>query len=133
MVSRTRVLFVCAGNTCRSPMAAALARFLFPDVEAESAGWSPQDSIAGEAVTVVREVTGLDIRGHRPRDLADLDLSEFDRIIVLDRTVAAEIELPADPAYLVWDIPDPYGRPLEAYRRCAALLRDEIEALAADA
>jgi protein-tyrosine-phosphatase len=111
-------------------MAAALARFLLPDVEAESAGWSPQDSVADKAVTVIRETTGLDISGHRPRDLADLDLTVFDRIIVLDWNVAAEIDLPAGPTSLVWAIPDPYGRPLEEYRRCVALLRGQIDALA---
>jgi len=79
----------------------------------------PQD---GHHVVRRQAARGLDISGHRPRDLADLDLTVFDRIIVLDRNVAAEIDLPAGPASLVWDIPDPYGRSLEEYRRCVALL-----------
>lgn len=72
--------------------------------------WSPQDSFADKAVTVIRETTGLDVSGHRPRDPADLDPTVFDRIIVLNRNVAAEIHLPGGPVSLAWDISDPYGR-----------------------
>ena len=130
MGTPSRVLFVCAGNTCRSPIAAALAQFLLPDTEAESAGWSPQETVPENAVTVIRETTGLDVSSYHPRDVADVDLTTFDRIIVLDPHVAAELDLPPDPTHLVWDIPDPYGGSLEEYKRCVALLRERIEVLA---
>lgn len=58
-----------------------------------------------------------------------MNLGEFDRIIVLDPHVAAELALPADLPTLVWDVPDPYGGSLEAYRSCVAFLRERIEGL----
>src|SRR2546422_86021 len=47
-----KVLFVCGGNTCRSPMAAALARSVH-GIEADSAGIAPRTSATRDAIAVV--------------------------------------------------------------------------------
>ena len=128
----SRLLFVCAGNTCRSPMAAALAASLFPQADVESAGSWPGAVVAPKAVSVIKEVTGIDISGHRPRDVAQVDLTEFDRIIVLDREAAAELApaVPSDVTLVVRHVQDPYGGSLDDYRQCAQVLRALIEELA---
>jgi protein-tyrosine-phosphatase len=128
-----RILFVCAGNTCRSPMAAALAASAFPQATVESAGCFPGFGVAENAVLVVTEVTGVDISGHRPRDVAEVDLADFDLIVVLDNDVAKELPvIPSGVTQLVRHVRDPYGSSLEVYRQCAVDLGTLIEELARD-
>lgn len=76
------VLFACSFNAVRSPMAAALARHLFPNqVYVRSAGVR-----RGEpdpfAVAVMDEI-GLDIRRHKPHTFEDLEDTSFDLVISL--------------------------------------------------
>jgi protein-tyrosine-phosphatase len=40
--------------------------------------------VADHAVSVIKEMTGRDISGHRPRDLAEVDLRSYERVVVLD-------------------------------------------------
>jgi protein-tyrosine-phosphatase len=66
-----RVLFVCTGNTCRSPMAAALFRDLVQgrdDYEVESAGLSATkgDFASHHTAEIMREL-GHDLSNHRSR------------------------------------------------------------------
>ena len=112
-----RVLFVCAGNTCRSPMAAAMARALLgPAVHVESAGVSADDgsSATRDAVRAMQE-RGLDISGHRSRSVRTFDLGDFDLLVALNPTIAQDVRRaggePSKMASL--DIPDPYGKGLE--------------------
>jgi protein-tyrosine-phosphatase len=126
-----RILFVCVGNTCRSPMAAALAADIFPNATVESAGWSPGESIAQNATLVVGETTGTDIAGYKPRDVAGVDLATFDRVVVLDPGVAEKLAATVRPDALVtWDVQDPSGGSVDDYRECASALRGYIESLA---
>jgi protein-tyrosine-phosphatase len=110
-----RILFVCSGSTCRSPMAAALAAHRFRDAVVESAGWSPGEGVAPHAAAVVKELTGEDISDHTPRDVSELELGSYDRVIVLDRYVAEELRLQGHDTFDTWDIEDPYGRGLDDY------------------
>lgn len=127
----SRLLFVCAGNTCRSPIAAALAASLLPEAVVESAGWAPSDTVVPDnAISVVKEMTGMDISGHRSRDVAEVDLTKFDRIVVLDRMVAEELDVPSDVTLVVRHVRDPYCGSLDDYRQCAEILRALIEELA---
>jgi protein-tyrosine-phosphatase len=76
------VLFACSFNAVRSPMAAAIARHLFPGtVYVRSAGVR-----RGEpdpfAVAVMDEI-GLDIRSHKPHTFEDLEDTSFDLVISL--------------------------------------------------
>ncbi len=76
------VLFACSFNAVRSPMAAALARHLFPNqIYVRSAGVR-----RGEpdpfAVAVMDEI-GLDIRRHKPHTFEDLEDTSFDLVVSL--------------------------------------------------
>lgn len=138
-----KILFVCTGNTCRSPMAAvifnALAAEKGLDYIAESAGVAAVgDRPASEnAVKAVAEI-GLDLSGHRTRFLPSLDLNEYTYFVALNDehyAILQSLGIPAemlrllnrapnvnDPYDLRQGISDPFGGDLYTYRKC----RDEI-------
>jgi protein-tyrosine-phosphatase len=103
-----RVLFLCTGNSARSQMAEALARVRSGGaVEAHSAGSRPK-ALHPNAVRVMRDEHGIDLRGHRPKHLDDFIDERFDRIVTLcDRVREVCPELPGDPEMTHWSIPDP--------------------------
>jgi arsenate reductase len=81
-VSRTRILILCTGNSCRSQMAAAFLRALDPDLEVRSAGTHPAERVHPLAVRVMREV-GLDLSGERPRPVEEFLDQAFDHVITV--------------------------------------------------
>jgi protein-tyrosine-phosphatase len=129
MTSKLRILFVCGGNSCRSPMAAGLASKLFGvRVHAESAGMDPEDAVSDDAIRAMAE-QGVDISAHRPRDVEEVALSDFDYIVAMRPYIARDLtgQWGAEKQKLItWDIDDPYRRGLAAYRDCAAVLRAHV-------
>ncbi len=126
-----RVLFVCLGNICRSPMAAAMAEQMYSArVHAESAGLNPvYDAATDEAAAVMRE-RGLDISAHRSRRVRSLDLSSFEMVVALTPSIAARLPPVQPPTrVVVWDVDDPYGGDLAVYRRCASVIQEQLRAL----
>ena len=116
-----RLLFVCTGNTCRSPMAAALADAR--GVPAESAGIAAQrsDGAAPYAARALQAARGLSLDDHSPQSVDALDLSTFDRIVALDAGVAQQLRADHDALndrLVTWTIPDPYGGSMADYRLC---------------
>lgn len=130
-----RLLFVCTGNTCRSPMAAALAQE--QGLDAESAGLDPPAArrAAPNAVRALRAARGVELDNHTPRAVDEVSLSAFDRIVAVSPSVArrlrAEHEVP-EARLTTWALPDPYGGALADYRWCleqiAIALDDLMEA-----
>ncbi len=128
-----RILFVCAGNTCRSPMAAAIAQELLgATVQVESAGISAVDgaSAASDAIQTMRE-RGLDISAHRSRSLSTLNLRDFDLVVALTRTIAQDIRRGGvEPSRVaVLNVPDPYNKELDVYRATAAAIERGLQKL----
>jgi protein-tyrosine phosphatase len=131
-----RVLFVCTGNTCRSPMAAAALRLaLGPDgarVAVESAGtaaWDRQPATE-HSVEVAREA-GADLGGHRSRRVTPELLRSADLVLCMEqahlnavRALGAESSrthllgewLESGGARL--EVSDPFGGSREAYEEC---------------
>src|SRR5207245_672292 len=78
---KTEVLFVCIGNSCRSPMAEALARHLAADViEASSAGTAALGMIA-KLTSVALAERGVRIDGQYSKQLQAKDGSAADLLI----------------------------------------------------
>lgn len=136
-----RVLFVCTGNTCRSPMAEALFRRMIEgrnreaDILTISAGLSVWgDSPASEQAIAVMRKQGIDLSAHRSRSLspelvraADIVMTMTDshkRILLslvpeAKRKVFTLLEFSeGSPG----DVADPFGASEEVYQLCA----DEI-------
>ena len=77
-----RLLLLCTGNSCRSQMAEAWARHLWPDLfEVFSAGIEAH-GLNPHAVAVMAE-KGLDMTGHRSKTLADLPTRDFDFVVTV--------------------------------------------------
>ena len=103
------VLFVCTGNSARSPMAEALLRhYTAGVVTVTSAGTRPAAQVHPHAVRVLREEFGIDIGDHRPRHLDVVAGRRFELVITLcDRARESRFRLARDPRRVHWSIPDP--------------------------
>jgi protein-tyrosine phosphatase len=81
-----KVLFVCMGNTCRSPLAEAIGRHRAEGlpVEFASAGWqaSTGPHAHPNAIEVAR-AHGLDLTGHWPRQLGE-SVHQYDLVLAMD-------------------------------------------------
>jgi len=126
------ILFVCYGNTCRSPMAEGLAKKILGDrVHIESAGLTPVfDGATPQAINVLLEMYGIDISSHRTKNITDVPLDEFDQIIVLDvyvyETLLRRYSI-LSYKFVLWDIEDPFGKDLDAFKKTAASLHSKIK------
>ncbi|MEU4249998.1 metalloregulator ArsR/SmtB family transcription factor [Amycolatopsis sp. NPDC026612] len=130
--ARRRVLFVCTGNSGRSPMAAALLRHR-ADAESVSAGSHPKP-LHPDAVRVMGEY-GITLT-HEPTHLDAVGGQRFDWVISLcDRVREVCPPLPGRPPVIHWSIPDPAreadaaGDTYPAFRRVAAELDGRIRFL----
>ena len=106
---RVGVLFVCTGNSARSPMAEALLRHHAADyVAVTSAGGRPKCRLHPNTIRVLRETFDIDISSQRPQHLDTLAGRMFDHVITLcDRAREACPEFPRHPRRAHWSIPDP--------------------------
>jgi protein-tyrosine phosphatase len=87
-----KLLFVCLGNICRSPLAKIIMDEKITkyklDAETDSAGFERfhrGDPADARSVNVAR-AHNLDLTSHRARMFIPRDFDEFDRIFVMDRT-----------------------------------------------
>ena len=119
---RTKVLFVCRENACRSQMAAAFARFHGGSrFDAASAGSQPAAQVNSDMVQVMAE-KGIDLGFVVPRSLdAALAQGMPDKVIAMGCGDLCPAAPGAD--HLEWRIPDPASQSLDVMRSA----RDEIE------
>jgi protein-tyrosine-phosphatase len=150
-----RILLVCTGNICRSPLAASLLTKALTDreldaVDVSSAGTGAWDGApASEGAYLVALERGLDLSGHRARLLTRELVEESDLILTMARHHRARVdELGGDGRVFVLgefagrsgdeaEVSDPFGGDLEVYREtCAeleALITAVVERLAREA
>ena len=120
-----RVLFVCIGNACRSPMAEGFANhYGGGHLTAYSAGSKPAGIVMPDTVEVMRE-KGIDISHQHSKPISEINLLLMDCIIILDETLANLIRPESLEAEILhWFVSDPVGQSFEVYRN----VRDQLEA-----
>lgn len=136
-----RILIVCVGNICRSPMAEALLRAHLRgrNVTIESAGLA---ALVGKPIdadaAAVLAGHGLAAEAHVARKLTPELLSAADLVLVMDQRQLSAVRAIAPQAtgktFLLgrWiddaDIPDPYGQARHVFEQTFALIRRAVDA-----
>ena len=139
-----KLLFVCTGNTCRSPLAEAIANKVaiergLTDVEAMSAGTSAHEHApASDGALLVGMERNMDLSAHRAQTLSRDTVADADLILAMGPHHLERIEAlgGSGKAYLLSDyasrgasmrpISDPIGAELDVYRATADELEEEI-------
>ncbi|MGM0927692.1 MAG: low molecular weight protein-tyrosine-phosphatase [Pseudomonadota bacterium] len=129
-----RILVVCVGNICRSPVAEAMLRQALPHKQLSSAGLG---ALVGQGVDPtareLAEADGLDVANHSARQINRAILASADLVLVMShgqrraigdiapeamgKTMTLGKWLPDEP-----DIPDPYRKSREAFEHVHELL-----------
>lgn len=134
-----RVLFVCTGNTCRSPMAEGILKDIAEkknlDIEVVSAGIFAEDDgpIAENSIKAMDEI-GIDISAYRSKSLSEDEIRKADIILTMGNShkyfIEEKYEFAIGKTFTLLeytygfkdDIVDPYGGDIELYK----YTRDEI-------
>lgn len=142
-----KIVFICTGNTCRSSMAEALAKKWLSlkaptrtDIEFMSAGIAafPGSPASAQSIDVMR-LTGIDLTGHRAKQISADLVAESDLILTMTKghqhalsemypEAVGKIYTLGEFAYnREVNIPDPFGQPTEVYAECAGEIGKSLE------
>lgn len=128
-----KVMFICSGNTCRSPLAEGLFKKYLKenninDIDVSSAGVGafPGDAVSINSILVAVN-RGVDISEHRARNINPEHLLTTDLFFCMSDSHKQVLLRHCDESKIVvLNVPDPYGRPIENYEECAKMLESHF-------
>ena len=128
-----KIMFICSGNTCRSPLAEGLfKKYLqennITDIEVGSAGVGafPGDAVSINSILVAIS-RGIDISNHRARNINPEHLLTTDLFFCMSESHKSVLCRHCDESkIIVLNVPDPFGRPIEVYEECAKQLESKF-------
>lgn len=144
-----RILFVCLGNICRSPLVEGVARKRCAEAgltvqlaSCGTAGWHAGKG-ADPRMRAAARAAGFDLESHRARQLQAADFDRHDWLLAMDGDNLNELNRLARPGapvqaalFLPWagvasmqDFPDPYYGEAEGFRQCVALAERGVAGL----
>ena len=142
-----KIVFVCTGNTCRSSMAEAMAkRWLVlnapsrQDIELTSAGLAayPGSPASSQSIDVMRSA-GIDLTDHRAKQISEDLIAQSDLILTMTRGHKyALLDIYPEYVHKIYtfgefasgqetDIPDPFARPIDVYKKCSKEIGKYLE------
>jgi len=123
MSTHTKILFVCLGNICRSPLAEGIAKMVAKEKtlnfiidSAGTSSWHEGETPCADSIKIAKQ-QGIDISNLRAREVKKRDHTDFDYIVAMDAKNKKKLEtlgfrniyLLGDFAnYRGTDVPDPY-------------------------
>ena len=134
---KKKILVVCTGNTCRSPMVQGWVNYLLHEkglgqlYDVSSCGiYAPFNvSAAKESIASLAE-EGIDISWHKSKTVTETQLAKADKILVMTKDheySLSSINPNISDKIKVLEVPDPIGRGLNYYKITFALIKEKIE------
>ncbi len=124
-----KVLFVCTGNACRSPLAEALLKKLRPDLTIDSAGTRPYYKVVDLTRRYAEQEGASELLKETPDDLDQKNPCDYDVIIAMEPqhldVIVRKSPKCADKI-IVWNIPDPYAYPYKQAQKIFEKIKSKI-------
>lgn len=122
-----KIVFICVENACRSQMAEGFTKKLDKGlIKAHSAGSHPAKKVDSLAIKVMKEKE-IDISSYKPKGFLDMEEKNFDYLI----TMGCQDICPflSSRKSIQWNIPDPKGGSIEAFRKVRDTIENKVEML----
>jgi len=129
-----KVLFICSGNSYRSPVAEALLRKYAPaDVEPDSAGTSPINYVSTNAREFLEKENATRFLKKYPEGIDSKRLQDYDLIVAMELKHKFSVlrRCPeCDAKIEVWNIDDPYDTTVEYEEEVYRRIQTKVQQLA---